>query len=167
MVSEMNALASNLDTAFNALEISETNSIRKSLAEAMGKLDNGGLDSNGDNCSVAKIFDTVALLVRDAANNETSSSELKNKNLVNLNDFINSVNDNATIPSFSGLTIDSARLIWDTTSGADNTSWSDYYSNGYTGLKNAVTNIREYGTTTSEKSDGKIVFRELICIGEN
>ena len=167
MVSEMNALASNLDTAFNALEISETNSIRKSLAEAMGKLDNGGLDSNGDICSVAQIFDTVALLVRDAADNETSSSELKTKNLVNLNDFINSVNDNATIPPFSGATVDSARLIWNTVSASNETSWSDFYSDAYPGLKNAVTNIREYGTTISEKSDGKIVFRELLCIGEN
>ena len=48
----------------------------------MAKIDNGGLNSSGDNCSTAKAYDKVAILVRDAADNQTSNTDLKSKNLV-------------------------------------------------------------------------------------
>ena len=70
---------------------------------------------------------------------------------------------------YSGVTIDKARLIWDSNS-SDNTSWTDFYTNAYSDandLKSTITNIRKFGTTTSKKGDGKVIFRELICIGEN
>ena len=173
MVSEFSSLSLNLDSELEAIGLSSDSSLRKSLTEGLSKIDNGGLNSSGDNCSAAKVFDTVALLVKDAADNTTTSVELKNKNLVSFSDLIGSVDSSInkpTMPSgYSGVTIDKARFIWDSNS-SDNSSWTDFYTNAYSdanNLKSTITNIRKFGTTTSTKGDGKVIFRELICIGEN
>ena len=173
MVGEFSSLSLNLDSELEAIGLSSDSSLRKSLTEGLSKIDNGGLNSSGDNCSAAKIFDTVALLVKDAADNTTTSAELKNKNLVSFSDLIGSVDSSInkpTMPSgYSGVTIDKARFIWDSNS-SDNSSWTDFYTNAYSNandLKSTITNIRKFGTTTSTKGDGKVIFRELICIGEN
>ena len=173
MVSEFSSLSLNLDSELEAIGLKSDSSLRKSLTEGLSKIDNGGLNSSGDNCSAAKVFDTVALLVKDAADNTTTSAELKNKNLVSFSDLIGSVDSSInkpTMPSgYSGVTIDKARFIWDSNS-SDNSSWTDFYNNAYSDandLKSTITNIRKFGTTTSTKGDGKVIFRELICIGEN
>ena len=173
MVGEFSSLSLNLDSELEAIGLSSDSSLRKSLTEGLNKIDNGGLNSSGDNCSAAIVFDTVALLVRDAADNTTTSAELKNKNLVSFSDLIGSVDSSInkpTMPSgYSGITIDKARFIWDSNS-SDNSSWTDFYTNAYSDandLKSTITNIRKFGTTTSTKGDGKVIFRELICIGEN
>jgi len=173
MVSEFSSLSLNLDSELEEIGLSSDSSLRKSLTEGLSKIDNGGLNSNGDNCSAVKVFDTVALLVKDAADNTTTSAELKNKNLVSFSDLIGSVDSSInkpTMPSgYSGVTIDKARFIWDSNS-SDNSSWTDFYTNAYSDandLKSTITNIRKFGTTTSTKGDGKVIFRELICIGEN
>jgi hypothetical protein len=92
---------------------------------------------------------------------------------VSFSDLIGSVDSSInkpTMPSgYSGVTIDKARFIWDSNS-SDNSSWNDFYTNAYSDandLKSTITNIRKFGTTTSTKGDGKVIFRELICIGEN
>jgi len=172
IVSEFTSLSANLDSELSDVGLSSDNSLRKSLTEGLSKLDNGGLNSSGENCSAAKVLDTVALIVKDAADNQTSSSDLKNKNLISFSDLLGSVDSSITKPEISGyssITIDKARFIWDSNS-SDNSSWTDYYTNAYSDkndLKSTITNIRKFGTTTSTKGDGKVIFRELVCIGDN
>ena len=121
MVSEFSSLSLNLDSELEAIGLSSDSSLRKSLTEGLSKIDNGGFKSHGDNCDAAKAFDVVYLLVKDAADNTTTSAELKNKNLVSFSDLIGSVDSSInkpTMPSgYSGVTIDKARFIY-----ADNSS---------------------------------------------
>ena len=56
----------------------------------------------------------------------------------------------------------SARIIYKSSSG-----YTDSYENAESTLYQAMKNTRSLGTEDSVKSDGKVTFRELICVAEN
>ena len=102
---------------------------------------------------------------------ETSatSSNLKNLNLVSLSDITSSVDSNATTskPSTVGsdTKMDKVRLIYATNTAK--TTYSDSYEAAYPYLYNSVKNTRSLGTETSSRGDGKVILRELLCVGDN
>ena len=115
----------------------------------------------------------VYLLVKDAADNSSlsNSTDLHNKNLISLTNLTSSVNsgfDTSEIDSFSaavGVDVTNVRLIYaDNESGG---SYTDSFEAAHSKLYKAIKNTRSLGTETSSKGDGKVIFRELICIGEN
>ncbi|HHZ78512.1 MAG TPA: hypothetical protein EYN57_06120, partial [Candidatus Lambdaproteobacteria bacterium] len=65
----------------------------------------------------------------------------------------------------SGLPMSKARLVYATDSPA--TTYTDSYEKAESSLYTAMKNIRSLGIETTVKGDGKVSFRELICIGEN
>ena len=146
-------------------------SLRTSLTEGLSKIDNGGFKSDGTTkCDAAIALDVVYLLVKDAADNTTSStaSNLHDKNLVSLTDLSTNIN-NGIDPnnplSGLGVTMDKARFIY-----ADNlagTVHTDSYEDAHSALYTSIKNTRSLGTETSKKGDGKVIFRELLCIADN
>jgi hypothetical protein len=58
-----------------------------------------------------------------------------------------------------------ARLVYATDSPA--TTYTDSYETAESSLYTAMKNVRSLGVETTVKGDGKVTFRELICIGEN
>ena len=76
MVSELTSVSTALDGDFSALGISTTNSLRKSLSAGLSKLDNGAIAKNSGTCTAATAFDLLYLLVKNPADNSTSSSDL-------------------------------------------------------------------------------------------
>ena len=168
MVSELTSISTALDGDFSALGISSTNSLRTSLSAGLSKLDNGATAKNSATCTAVSIFDVMYLLVRDPADNSTSSSDLKSKNLLSLTDLTSSVDSslNASVVSaLSSLPMSKARLVYATDSPA--TTYTDSYEKAESSLYTAMKNIRSLGIETTVKGDGKVSFRELICIGEN
>ena len=91
MVSELTTLSSALDADFTALGISSTNNLRKSLSAGLSKLDNGAKAKNNGTCVKVATYDVMYLLVQDPADNSTTSSGLKSKNLISISDLENSV----------------------------------------------------------------------------
>ena len=57
----------------------------------------------------------------------------------------------------------SARIVY---AKADGT-YTDSYQAAESSLYDAIKNTRSLGITDSVKSDGKVTFRELICVAEN
>ncbi len=111
--------------------------------------------------------------MKDAADNTSLSNptELYNKNLISLTNLTSSVDsgfDKSEIDSFSetvGVDVTNVRLIYsDNVSGG---SYTDSFEAAHSKLFKAIKNTRSLGTETSSKGDGKVIFRELICIGEN
>ena len=79
MVSELSIISSALSSDFEELGISSDNSIRKDLSEALNKIDNGAKDNNPTEdqaCIAVTLFDVMFLLVKNAADNSTTSTEL-------------------------------------------------------------------------------------------
>ena len=109
--------------------------------------------------------DEIYLLVQDPADNSTTSSGLKSKNLISISDLENSVDTELSYPNVSGYTITDARLIYATDSPA--TTYTDSYEKAESSLYTATKNTRSLGTEASVKGDGKVSFREIICIDEN
>ena len=61
--------------------------------------------------------------------------------------------------------MDKARFIY-----ADNlagTVHTDSYEDAHNALYTSIKNTRSLGTETSSKGDGKVIFRELLCIADN
>ena len=61
--------------------------------------------------------------------------------------------------------MDKARFIY-----ADNpagTVHTDSYEDAHSALYTSIKNTRSLGTETSNKGDGKVIFRELLCIADN
>ena len=61
--------------------------------------------------------------------------------------------------------MDKARFIY-----ADNlagTVYTDSYEDAHSALYTSIKNTRSLGTETSNKGDGKVIFRELLCIADN
>ncbi len=56
----------------------------------------------------------------------------------------------------------SARIVYKTSSG-----YTDSYGKAENSLYQAMKNTRSLGTEDSVKGDGKVTFRELICVAEN
>ena len=165
MVRELTIISTALDGDFSTLGISSTNSLRTSLSAGLSKLDNGAKAKNDDTCSAATAFDLLYLLVKNPADNSTSSSDLKSKNLLSLTNLTSSVDSSLSAVTVSGLPMSKARLVYATDSPA--TTYTDSYEKAESSLYTAMKNIRSLGIETTVKGDGKVSFRELICIGEN
>ena len=167
MVSELTSISTALDGDFTSLGISSTNSLRTSLSAGLSKLDNGATTKDNTICIAATSFDILYLLVKIPADNNTSSTDLKSKNLISLTDLTSSV-DSSMIPpiTVNGLTMTDARLIYATDSPA--TTYTDSYEKAESSLYTAMNNIKSIGAeSASVKGDGKVTFRELICVAEN
>ena len=173
MVSELSLISTNLNLELGNIGLEDNSSLRSSLTEGLQKLDNGGTSDNGSVCTPAQALDVVYLLVKDAADNSSlsNSTDLHNKNLISLTNLTSSVNsgfDTSEIDSFSaavGVDVTNVRLIYaDNESGG---SYTDSFEAAHSKLYKAIKNTRSLGTETSSKGDGKVIFRELICIAEN
>ena len=167
MVSELTSISTALDGDFTSLGISSTNSLRTSLSAGLSKLDNGATTKDNTICIAATSFDILYLLVKIPADNNTSSTDLKSKNLISLTDLTSSV-DSSMIPpvTVNGLTMTDVRLIYATDSPA--TTYTDSYEKAESSLYTAMNNIKSIGAeSASVKGDGIVTFRELICIAEN
>ena len=166
MVSELTSTSTALDGDFTSLGISSTNSLRKSLSEGLSKLDNGATAKDNATCTAATAFDLLYLLVKNPADNSTSSSDLKSKNLISLTDLITSVDSSLSVVDVANLPMTKARLVYATDSPAS--TYTDSYEKAESSLYTAIKNINSIGGESSTvKGDGKVGFRELICIAEN
>ena len=169
MVSELSLISTNLNLELGNIGLEDNSSLRTSLTEGLQKLDNGGTSDNGSVCTPAQALDVVYLLVKDAADNTSLSNpaNLYDKNLISLSDLSSSVDSSISADDFSNAPIDitNVRLIYsDNESGG---SYTDSFEAAHPKLYKAIKNTRSLGTETSTKGDGKVIFRELICIGEN
>ena len=171
MVSELSTISTALSSDFDSLGISSENSVRKQLTVTLSKLDNGAKDNNpteNDNCSAVSVFDVMFLLVKNAADNSTTFSELKSKNLISFTDLTTSVDSTLSATTVNALPITHARIVYAKDSPA--TTYTDSYEEAWSGensLYEAMENTRRLGTDDSVKGDGKVTFRELICVAEN
>ena len=80
MVSELSMISSALSSDFDSLGISSENSVRKQLTLGLSKLDNGAKDNNptaNAACTAVTLFDVMFLLVKNAADNSTTSIGVK------------------------------------------------------------------------------------------
>ena len=149
--------------------------VRKSLTETLNKIDNGAKDNNptaDQACLAVTLFDVIFLLVKNASDNSTTSDELKSGNLISTTDLLTAVDSSLSLYSspeiqaaLGSLTMQSARIVYATDSPA--TSYTDSYEAAESSLYTAIANTRSLGTEDSVKSDGKVTFRELICVAEN
>ena len=171
MVSELSMISSALSSDFDSLGISSENSIRKTLSLGLSKLDNGAKDNNptaGAVCAAVTVFDVMFLLVKNAADNSTTSSGLKSANLISTADLINAVDSSLSLlpagasDAMKALPMKSARIVYASSSG-----YTDSYEKAESSLYEAIKNTRSLGTEDSVKGDGKVTFRELICVAEN
>jgi hypothetical protein len=112
------------------------------------------------------------LLVKNASDNSTTSTELKSGNLISTTDLLTSVDSSLSLfPSdaikaaLGSLPMQSARIVYATDSPA--TTYTDKYEAAESSLYTAIKNTRSLGIEDSVKSDGKVTFRELICVVEN
>jgi hypothetical protein len=174
MVSELSMISTALSSDFEELTISSENSIRKSLTEGLSKLDNGAKDNNptaDQACLAVTLFDVMFLLVKNASDNSTTSTGLKSGNLISTTDLINAVDSSLSLlPTgasavIKALPMKSARIVYATNSPA--TTHTDSYEAAESSLYKAIKNTRSLGIDDSVKSDGKVTFRELICVAEN
>ena len=165
MVSELTSISNALDGDFAELGISSENSMRVSLSEGLSKLDNGATAKDNATCTAVGLFDVMYLLVQDPADNSTSSTDLKSKNLILLTDLVSSVNSDLSVETVNGLTMANARLVYATDSPP--TTYTDSYETAESSLYSAMKNVRSLGVEKTYRGDGKVTFRELICIGEN
>ena len=166
MVRELTNVSTELDGDFSALGISTTNSVRKSLSASLSILDNGATAKNSGTCTAATAFDLLYLLAKNPADNSSTSTELKSKNLLSLSDLTSSVDSSLSAATVSDYAMTKARLIYATNSPA--TTYTDSYEKAESSLYTAMKNTNSIGSESSSvKGDGKVSFRELICIGEN
>ncbi len=174
MVSELSTISTALSSDFDSLGISSENSVRKQLTSGLSKLDNGAKDNNpteGATCTAVTLFDVIFLLVKNASDNSTTSSGLKSGNLISTADLINAVDSSLSLfpagasADLKALPMSSARIVYATNSPG--TTYTDSYEKAESSLYTAMKNTRSLGTEDSVKDDGKVTFRELICVSEN
>ena len=170
MVSELTSLSSALDSELEAIGLSDNSSLRTSLTENLKKLDNGGLDKDGNTCTNASALDLIYLLVEKAADNSTVSvgTNLYEKNILSISDLVNEFSiSEPQRPSgvSSSITFDKVRLIY--ASNEAGSSHKDSYEAAHSKLQNAVKAAVTLGAESSSKGDGKVIYRELLCIGDN
>ena len=110
-------------------------------------------------------------MVKNASDNSTTSDELKSGNLISITDLLNAVDtslkdslyaSDAIKAALGSLPMQSARIIYARDSG-----YTDSYEAAESSLYRAIKNTRSLGIEDSVKSDGKVTFRELICVAEN
>jgi len=174
MVSELSMISSALSSDFDSVGISSENIVRKQLTLGLNKLDNGAKSNNptaNAACTAVTLFDVIFLLVKNAADNSTTSSGLKSANLISTADLINAVDSSLSLlPAgasdvIKALPMKSARIVYATNSPG--TTYTDSYEKAESSLYEAMKNTRSLGTDDSIKGDGKVTFRELICVAEN
>lgn len=174
MVSELSMISSALSSDFDSVGISSENIVRKQLTLGLNKLDNGAKSNNptaNAACTAVTLFDVIFLLVKNAADNSTTSSGLKSANLISTADLINAVDSSLSLlPAgasdvIKALPMKSARIVYATNSPG--TTYTDSYEKAESSLYQAMKNTRSLGTDDSIKGDGKVTFRELICVAEN
>jgi len=175
MVSELSMLSTALSSDFEELGISSDNSIRKSLTEGLNKIDNGAKDNNPTEdqaCLAVTLFDVMFLLVKNASDNSTTSEEKKSGNLISTTDLLTAVDTSLSLyPSdaiktaLGSLPMQSARIVYAENSPAS--TYTDSYEEAESSLYTAIKNTRSLGIEDSVKNDGKVTFRELICVAEN
>ncbi len=174
MVSELSMISTALSSDFDSVGISSENSVRKQLTLGLNKLDNGAKSNNptaNAACTAVALFDVMFLLVKNAADNSTTVSELKSANLISTADLINAVDDSLSLfpagasDALKALPMKSARIVYATNSPG--TTYTDSYEKAESSLYEAMKNTRSLGTEDSVKGDGKVTFRELICVAEN
>ena len=171
MVSELSMISSALSSDFDAVGISSENIVRKQLTFGLSKLDNGAKDHNptvNAACLAVTLFDVMFLLVKNAADNSTTSSGYKSANLISTADLLNAVDSSLSLfpadaaVGLNQLPMSSARIVYASSSG-----YTDSYEKAESSLYEAIKNTRSLGTEDSVKGDGKVTFRELICVAEN
>jgi hypothetical protein len=171
MVSELSMISTALSSDFDSVGISSENIVRKQLTLGLNKLDNGAKSNNptaNAACTAVTLFDVIFLLVKNAADNSTTSSGLKSANLISTADLINAVDSSLSLlpagasDAMKALPMTSARIVYASSSG-----YTDSYENAESSLYQAMKNTRSLGTDDSVKGDGKVTFRELICVAEN
>jgi hypothetical protein len=174
MVSELSMISTALSSDFDSVGISSENSVRKQLTLGLSKLDNGAKDNNptaNAPCLPVSLFDVMFLLVKNAADNSTTSSGYKSANLISTADLINAVDSSLSLfpagasAAMKALPMKSARIVYATNSPG--TTYTDSYEKAESSLYEAMKNTRSLGTDDSVKGDGKVTFRELICVAEN
>ena len=137
-------------------------------------MDNGAKDNNptaNEACLPVALFDVMFLLVKNAADNSTTSSGYKSTNLISTAELINAVDSSLSLfpagasVAIKALPMKSARIVYATNSPG--TTYTDSYEKAESSLYEAMKNTRSLGTEDSIKGDGKVTFRELICVAEN
>jgi len=175
MVSELAMISTALSSDFDDIGISSENSFRKIITKGLSKLDNGAKDHNptaNAACLAVTLFDVMFLLVKNAADNSTTQTGYKSSNLISTSDLLNAVDSSLSlIPTglsadvkaeIEELPMSSARIVYASSSG-----YTDSYEKAKSSLYEAMKNTRSLGTDVSIKDDGKVTFRELICVSEN
>ena len=171
MVSELSMISTALSSDFDSVGISSENIVRKQLTFGLSKLDNGAKDHNptvNAACLAVTLFDVMFLLVKNAADNSTTSSGYKSANLISTADLLNAVDSSLSLfpadaaVGLNQLPMSSARIVYASSSG-----YTDSYEKAESSLYEAMKNTRSLGTEDSVKGDGKVTFRELICVAEN
>ena len=174
MVSELSMISSALSSDFDSVGISSENIVRKQLTLGLSKLDNGAKSNNptaNAACTAVTLFDVMFLLVKNAADNSTTTSGYKSANLISTADLINAVDSSLSLfpagasAALKALPMKSARIVYATNSPG--TTYTDSYEKAESSLYEAMKNTRSLGTEDSVKGDGKVTFRELICVAEN
>ena len=174
MVEELSMISTALSSDFDSVGISSENIVRKQLTLGLNKLDNGAKSNNptaNAACTAVTLFDVIFLLVKNAADNSTTVSELKSANLISTADLINAVDSSLSLlPAgasdvIKALPMKSARIVY--ASSTDSSGYTDSYEKAESSLYEAMKNTRSLGTEDSVKGDGKVTFRELICVSEN
>ena len=165
MVNELTTISTSLDEDFTTLEISSENSVRKQLSAGLSKLDNGAKAKDNETCEKVGIFDVISLLTLKPGDNSTTSTELKDRNLLDYDKLTTSIDSSLSAITVSELPMTNIRLVYAKDSTA--TTYTDSYEEAESSLYTAMKNTRSLGTEDSVKGDGKISFRELICIDEN
>ena len=90
--------------------------------------------------------------------------------MINTDDLINAVDSSLSdslLPigasdAIEALPMNSARIVYASSSG-----YTDSYEKAKSSLYEAIKNIRSLGIEESITGDGKVTFRELICVPEN
>ena len=165
MLNELTTISTSLDEDFTKLEISSENSVRKQLSAGLSKLDNGAKAKDNETCEKVGIFDVISLLTLKPGDNSTTSTELKDRNLLDYDKLTTSIDSSLSAITVSELLMTNIRLVYAKDSTA--TTYTDSYEEAESSLYTAMKNTRSLGTEDSVKGDGKISFRELICIDEN
>ena len=165
MVKELTTISNSLVEDFTTLEISSENSVRKQLTAGLSKLDNGAKAKDNETCEKVGIFDVISLLTLKPGDNSTTSTELKDRNLLDYDKLTTSIDSSLSAITVSELPMTNIRLVYAKDSTA--TTYTDSYEEAESSLYTAMKNTRSLGTDASVKGDGKISFRELICWDEN
>ena len=165
MVNELSTISNSLVEDFTTLEIGSENSVRKQLTAGLSKLDNGAKAKDNETCEKVGIFDVIFLLSLKPEDNSTTPTELKDRNLLSYETLTTSIDNSSSAITVSELPMTNIRLVYAKDSTA--TTYTDSYEEAESSLYTAMKNTRSLGTEASVKGDGKVSFREIICIDEN